>query len=124
MSKDLGYLRFFLSLFFSIRPNEFFQIQAYLITDFDCWFCHLLHGRVVLPPALGAELRDMDEAPVQGIPGVVKVVRQGKLLGVVARSEWGAIRAARALKATWSDWQGLPEQAKLWITSAPQRSHR
>ena len=40
MSKDLGYLRFFLSLFFSIRPNEFFQIQAYLITDFDCWLCY------------------------------------------------------------------------------------
>jgi hypothetical protein len=114
MSKDLGYLRFFLSLFFSIRPNEFFQIQAYLITDFDCWLCYLLHGRVVRPPALGAELRDVDEASVQGLPGVVKVVRQGNFLGVVARSEWGAIRAARALKATWSDWQGLPEQAKLW----------
>ena len=74
----------------------------------------MLHGRVVRPPALGAELRDVDEASVQGIPGVVKVVRQGNFLGVVARSEWGAIRAARALKATWSDWQGLPEQAKLW----------
>jgi nicotinate dehydrogenase subunit B len=74
----------------------------------------MLHGRVVRPPALGAELRDVDEASVQGIPGVVKVVRQGNFLGVVAQSEWGAIRAARALKATWSDWQGLPEQAKLW----------
>ena len=114
MLKDLGYLHFFLSLFFSIRPNEFFQIQAYLITDFDCWLCHLLHGRVVRPPALGAELRDVDEASVQGIPGVAKVVRQGNFLGVVAQSEWGAIRAARALKATWSDWQALPEQAKLW----------
>jgi nicotinate dehydrogenase subunit B len=56
----------------------------------------------------------VDEASVQGIPSVVKVVRQGNFLGVVAQSEWGAIRAARALKATWSDWQGLPEQAKLW----------
>jgi CO/xanthine dehydrogenase Mo-binding subunit len=74
----------------------------------------MLHGRVVRPPALGAELREVDEASVQGIPGVVKVVRQGNFLGVVAQSEWGAIRAARALKATWSDWQGLPEQAKLW----------
>jgi nicotinate dehydrogenase subunit B len=74
----------------------------------------MLHGRVVRPPALGAELRDVDEASVQGIPGVVEVVRQGNFLGVVAQSEWGAIRAARALEATWSDWQGLPEQAKLW----------
>jgi nicotinate dehydrogenase subunit B len=74
----------------------------------------MLHGRMVRPPALGAELRDVDEVSVQGIPGVVKVLRQGNFLAVVAQSEWGAIRAARALKATWSDWQGLPEQAKLW----------
>src|ERR1700736_3646490 len=33
------YFRFFLSLFFSTPLNEFFQIQAYLITDFDCWLC-------------------------------------------------------------------------------------
>src|ERR1700730_7316013 len=29
--KSVRYFRFFLSLFFSTRPNEFFQIQAYLI---------------------------------------------------------------------------------------------
>jgi hypothetical protein len=29
----------FLSLFFSTRTNEFFQIQAYLIIDFECWLC-------------------------------------------------------------------------------------
>jgi nicotinate dehydrogenase subunit B len=74
----------------------------------------MVHGRVVRPPALGAELLGVDEASVQGIPGLVKVVRQGNFLGVVADSEWGAIRAAKALKATWSDWQGLPDQAKLW----------
>ncbi|GAC1478440.1 MAG: xanthine dehydrogenase family protein molybdopterin-binding subunit [Acetobacteraceae bacterium] len=74
----------------------------------------MLHGRVVRPPAIGAELQAVDEASVKDIPGIVKIVRQGNFLGVVAQSEWGAIRAARALKATWSDWQGLPEQAKLW----------
>ena len=34
------YFRFFLSLFFSTPLNEFFQIQAYLISDFDCWLCY------------------------------------------------------------------------------------
>jgi CO/xanthine dehydrogenase Mo-binding subunit len=74
----------------------------------------MLHGRVVRPPAIGAELQSVDEASVRDISGLVKVVRQGNFLGVVCQSEWGAIRAARALKATWSPWQGLPEQAKLW----------
>jgi nicotinate dehydrogenase subunit B len=32
----------------------------------------------------------------------------------VAESEWGAIRAAQKLKANWSNWEGLPEQSKLW----------
>ncbi len=74
----------------------------------------MLHGRVVRPPAIGASLLSVDESSVAAIPGLVKLVRIGNFLGVVATSEWGAIQAARTLKATWSDWQGLPEQAKLW----------
>src|ERR1700732_2011534 len=42
------YFRFFLSLFFSTRPNEFFQIQAYLITDFDCWLCYFHYSARLL----------------------------------------------------------------------------
>ncbi|WP_159348671.1 xanthine dehydrogenase family protein molybdopterin-binding subunit [Roseomonas harenae] len=74
----------------------------------------MLHGRVVRPPALQAQLREVDESSVRNIPGFVKLVREGNFLGVIARTEWGAIRAAQELKATWSDWQGLPEQSKLW----------
>jgi CO/xanthine dehydrogenase Mo-binding subunit len=74
----------------------------------------MLHGRVVRPPALRAELRSVDEGSVRGIPGVVKVVREGNFLGLVAETEWGAVRASRALAAGWSDWQGLPEQSRLW----------
>jgi CO/xanthine dehydrogenase Mo-binding subunit len=74
----------------------------------------MLHGRVVRPPAMGATLQSVDESSVKDVPGLVKVVREGNFLGVVARSEWGAITAASKLKATWSKWEGLPEQAKLY----------
>jgi nicotinate dehydrogenase subunit B len=74
----------------------------------------MLHGCVVRPPAIGAELEAVDEASIRAIPGIVKVVREGNFLGVVAESEWSAIRAARGLEATWSEWKGLPEQAKLY----------
>ena len=74
----------------------------------------MLHGRVVRPPAIGAELETVDEASIEAIPGIVKVVREGNFLGVVAQSEWNAIWAARDLKANWSEWNGLPEQAKLY----------
>jgi nicotinate dehydrogenase subunit B len=74
----------------------------------------MLHGRVVRPPAIEAKLENVDESSVSGIPGFVKVVRQGNFLGVVAQTEWGAIKAAQQIKSTWSRWEGLPEQAKLW----------
>ena len=74
----------------------------------------MLHGRVVRPPALGAKLEAVDEGPIKNIPGVVKVVRDGDFLGVVAQNEWAAIKAARDIKATWSNAQNLPDPAKLW----------
>ncbi len=74
----------------------------------------MLQGRVVRPSAIGASLQSVDESSVKDIPGVVKVVRQNNFLGVVAESEWGAIQAAQKLKANWSNWEGLPEQSKLW----------
>jgi nicotinate dehydrogenase subunit B len=74
----------------------------------------MLHGRVVRPAAIGARLLSVDESSVSGIPDIVKVVRDGNFLGVVARSEWGAIKGARQLKATWSGGSGLPDESKLW----------
>jgi nicotinate dehydrogenase subunit B len=74
----------------------------------------MAHGRVVRPPALGAMLQSVDESSVKNIPGLVKIVREGNFLGVVAETEWGAIKAAQNLRATWSQWDGLPEQKKLY----------
>jgi nicotinate dehydrogenase subunit B len=68
---------------------------------------NLLHGRVIRPPAIGAKLVSVDESSIRGIPGV-RVVRMNSFLGVVAPDEWAAIRAARELKATWTEWEGLP----------------
>ena len=73
----------------------------------------MLHARVVRPPSIGATLQSVDESSVKAIKGV-RVVRQGSFLAVVAESEWAAVKGARQLKATWSPWEGLPEQSKLW----------
>jgi len=74
----------------------------------------MLHARVVRPAAIGARLLSVDESSASGIPDIVKVVRDGNFLAVVARSEWGAIKGARQLKAAWSDGSGLPDESKLW----------
>ena len=81
----------------------------------------MLHARVVRPPAIGATLESVDEASVKGDQGFAQIVRQRSFLAVVAESEWAAVKAARALKATWSSWEGLPERSKLWehVRSTP-----
>jgi nicotinate dehydrogenase subunit B len=67
----------------------------------------MLHGRVIRPPSFGAKLVSVDESSIRAIPDV-KVVRLDSFLGVVAKDEWAAVRAARELKAVWSEWTGLP----------------
>ena len=74
----------------------------------------MLYGRPVHPPAMKAKLLSVDESSLRGIPGIVKVVREGDFCGVVAETEWAAIKAARQLKATWTTWAGLPAEDELW----------
>jgi nicotinate dehydrogenase subunit B len=62
----------------------------------------MLHGRVVRPPTITAKPANVDESSIKDIPGLVKVVQEGSFLGVVCQTEWAAIKAARALKVSWS----------------------
>ena len=58
----------------------------------------MVHARVVRPPSYGAQLTECDTAAVEKLPGVVKVVRDGNFLAVVAEKEFQAIKAmARAV---------------------------
>jgi CO/xanthine dehydrogenase Mo-binding subunit len=68
----------------------------------------MLHGRVVRPPSLGAKLKSVDAEPIRGIPGA-QLVRRNDFLGVVAPREEDAIKAARALRADWSQSELLPD---------------
>src|SRR5438105_3756770 len=74
----------------------------------------MLHGRVLRPAGFGATVVSYDESSIAEIPGIVRVVHISNFLGIVAQSEWSAIQAAQQLKVTWSNWNGLPEQSKIW----------
>ncbi|MGI4829489.1 MAG: molybdopterin cofactor-binding domain-containing protein [Janthinobacterium lividum] len=74
----------------------------------------MAHGRVVRPPSMGATLAHVDERSVDGIPGLVKVVVRENFVGVVAETQWAAIRAARALKVQWNPGPKLPEQQTFY----------
>lgn len=77
----------------------------------------MLHGRVVRPQSVGAALVEVDEQSVRHISTLVKVVRRGDFLGVVAEREEHAVAAARALKARWEKRQDLPEQRDLYTAT-------
>jgi nicotinate dehydrogenase subunit B len=72
----------------------------------------MAHARVVRPPSYGAQLRVLDSAAVESMPGVIKVVRDGNFLAVVSEREWEAVKAMRALAAAarWDEKSGLPKQ--------------
>jgi nicotinate dehydrogenase subunit B len=73
----------------------------------------MLHGRVIRPPKIGSSLAGFDESSVSGVAGLVKVVRKGNFLGVVAEREEQAIEAARLLKAEWTGGRTLPDYQDL-----------
>ncbi len=85
----------------------------------------MVHGRTVSPPSYGAKLTKIDDSQVRGMPGVLKIVRNGSFLGVVAEREYQAVLAMRALAlgATWEERETLPAPANLYdrIVKAPSQ---
>jgi len=83
---------------FDLAP-KFFGRSTYAT---DVRIKGMLHGRVIRPSSAGATLVSVDDTAVKGIPGFTKTVVTGNFVGVVAESEWSAVRAAKGLKVTWS----------------------
>jgi CO/xanthine dehydrogenase Mo-binding subunit len=75
----------------------------------------MAHARIVRPPSYGAQLIDCDSSAIEKMPGVVKVVRDGNFLAVVAAKEFLAVKAVKALAvaAKWQETARLPKQDDL-----------
>ncbi|WP_375123744.1 molybdopterin cofactor-binding domain-containing protein [Pseudomonas sp. LW8] len=75
----------------------------------------MLHARVIRPPRPGCTLQAFDAASIEALNGVVKVIRDGNYLAVVAGDEWQAIKAMRAgmESAKWSGGEAIPESAGI-----------
>jgi CO/xanthine dehydrogenase Mo-binding subunit len=85
----------------------------------------MVHARIVRPPSYGAQLTECDTSAVEKLPGVVKVVRDGNFLAVVAAKQFQAIKAMAALSAAakWRETAALPKQDELprVLTSLPSQ---
>src|ERR1700676_3092491 len=91
----------------------------------DMRLAGMVHARIVRPPSYGAQLTDCDTSVIEKLPGVVKVIRDGNFLAVVAAREFLAVKAMKALSAaaTWKETAGLPKQDDLLhvLTSLPSQ---
>lgn len=104
-------------------PGKVFGEASYLQ---DLRLPDMVHARIVRPPAERAQLLDFDAAAVGQMSGVLKVVRDGNFVGVIAEREGQARSAAAALKKTlnWSLANDLPGSKNIyqWLKSAPKRT--
>jgi len=77
----------------------------------------LARGAMVRPPIRGAKLRSLDDSAARSMPGVIAVVRQGDVVGVVAERDEQARAAAGAVIA---DWNAIPVEGPT--AEVPMRS--
>jgi nicotinate dehydrogenase subunit B len=88
---------------------------------------NMAHARVVRPPSYSARLRALDSSAAEKMPGVLKVVRDGSFVAVVAEGEFQAIAAMRALGrgASWDEHATLSPQSDLYaeLQSLPHEDY-
>ncbi len=76
----------------------------------------MVHARMIRPPHYGATLLSLDTAATETVPGLIRIVRDGSFLAVIAKGEWQAVQAMRLLAegAKWSAGTPLPAQADIF----------
>lgn len=86
----------------------------------------MLHARVLRTPVYGAKLLTLPEAEVIKMPGVIKLVRNGSFVAVIAKEEFQAIKALRVLQqaATWQKPAPLPSSQTLFHDIMQQKDHK
>ena len=89
---------------------------------------NMAHARVVRPPSYSARLRALDSSAAEKMPGVLKVVRDGSFVAVVAEGEYQAIAAMEALGrgATWDETATLSPKTDLYaeLQSLPHEDYQ
>jgi len=106
---------------YSGRPMPHLEAQAIVTGQAtfvaDIRLPDMARGAMVRPPTRGAKLRSLDDAKARAMPGVIAVVRDGDVVGVVAERDDEARAAAAAVEA---EWHALPVEGPT--AEVPMRS--
>jgi nicotinate dehydrogenase subunit B len=86
-----------------------------------------VHARIVRPASYEARLQSVDTSAVEKMPGVIKIVRDGSFLAVVAEREFQAVTAMHRLAASakWEVAAKLPDERDIFgfIESLPAKDY-
>lgn len=76
----------------------------------------MLHARVVRPPSYEAELQSFPDTKIRTMDGVIKIIKNGSFLAVVAQEEYTAIKAWNMLRkeSAWDVKKLIPLQTNLF----------
>ena len=76
----------------------------------------MVHGRILHPPSYQSRLEQLEVDRARSVPGVIKVVRDGSFVGVIARKEEQAIQAVKILgeSSKWNEQRDLPSPKDLF----------
>ena len=82
----------------------------------------MVHARIVRPPSERATISKFDAASTESVPGVLKVVRDGNFVGVIAQREGQARAAAAELRRSivWDLVADMPDEQAVygWLKTA------
>ncbi|MDB5989845.1 MAG: hypothetical protein JWQ10_1248 [Herbaspirillum sp.] len=97
-------------------PDKIFGQPRYI---HDLELPDMLHGRILRPPSPAATLISFDATAAQAGDGVIAILRDGSLLGVLADSKRHADQAIEQLAkgALWHESASLPDETQLpaWL---------
>ncbi|WP_057939899.1 xanthine dehydrogenase family protein molybdopterin-binding subunit [Algoriphagus resistens] len=67
----------------------------------------MVHARILHPPSYNDKLKSIDLSELEAMPGVLKVIKNGSFLAVVAEREYQAVKARNLLKSL-AVWDKIP----------------
>lgn len=88
------------------------------IFGMDATMPEMLYGAVVRSSAIGAKYIDADIAKAEGMPGVIKIIKEPDFVGVVANSLIEAENAKSAIDVSWEverNWQTADIEAMIEV---------
>lgn len=88
------------------------------IYGMDATMPDMLYGAVVRSSAIGAKYSDADISKAEGMPGVIKVIKEPDFVGVVANSIMEAENAKNTIEVKWEvegNWQTADIEAMISV---------